>query len=287
MRLNSLSTLLFVGTVILAGCGGGGATSTDPITPETETEIDVDVTITDQYPYQVESLGTANTINAFVSIEGAPKSLYLVLSNNSVNEAGSATITHIPKVAAAAQAKAILPTNMVKKPVILHSPKYIQDFSSKISTLLSKAKVSQSQAKIIAVPERLEDSVDDTNSFCTKINLYTGNCTENTPATAKYVSTINTAFEDKTLNIWVSNDSFEGNCTGTCVTQEMVNALAETFLLSGSTSNDIYDWVTNIYGEEWGIDAQTKYSTLIGESNEITILLTDIDNDNSANGGVV
>jgi len=70
------------------------------------------------------------------------------------------------------------------------------------------------------------------------------------------------------------------------VTQEMVDEFAETFLQDG-TDNDIYDWVTNIYGEEWGSDAAQKYSNLIPESNEITILLTDIDNDDSANGGVI
>ena len=66
----------------------------------------------------------------------------------------------------------------------------------------------------------------------------------------------------------------------------MVDALADKFLKSGS-DNDIYDWVTNIYGKEWGSDAQAKYSNLIAESNTIDILLTDIDNDDSPNGGVV
>jgi len=90
------------------------------------------------------------------------------------------------------------------------------------------------------------------------------------------------------LNVWVSDDSFDGpGCTkARCVTQTMVDALADQFLKTGS-DNDIYDWVTNIYGEEWGSDAQVKYSNLIAANSEITILLTDIDNDNSPNGVMV
>ncbi|MCF6245048.1 MAG: hypothetical protein L3J43_08415, partial [Sulfurovum sp.] len=111
---------------------------------------------------------------------------------------------------------------------------------------------------------------------------------KSTTATArKVISNISTAFGNKTLNIWVSDDSFGSNCTKTkCVTQEMVDALADTFLKTGS-NNDIYDWVTNIYGEEWNVEASKKYKNLIGSNNEITILLTDIDGDNSANGGVI
>jgi len=67
----------------------------------------------------------------------------------------------------------------------------------------------------------------------------------------------------------------------------MVNALADTFLKTNSSDNDIYDWVTNIYGEEWSSDAQIKYNDLIGENDEITILLTDIDGDDSPTGGVI
>lgn len=66
----------------------------------------------------------------------------------------------------------------------------------------------------------------------------------------------------------------------------MVNQLAEKFLKSQS-DNDIYDWVTNIYGKEWGSDAHSKYQEVIDANNEITILLTDIDQDNNPNGGVI
>ncbi len=282
MRLKLLSTALLGGVVMLVGCGGGdsGTTFIDP------TASNVQVSITDDY--QVESLGSESTINTMVSLGNAPKSLYLVLSNNATTSA-IAMITHNAKVVAAAQTKTISPTVFAKKSRILHHPQYVQDFNSQMGTLLSKAEENKPQAKTIAPVERREDSVEDQTSFCLNINQQTGNCTETTMATSKkVVSDIPTAFGNKTLNIWVSNDSFEGNCTKSkCVTQAMVDELAVAFLLKDSLDNDIYDWVTNIYGEEWGSAAQAKYSYLIPESNEITILLTDIDGDDSPNGGVV
>jgi hypothetical protein len=65
----------------------------------------------------------------------------------------------------------------------------------------------------------------------------------------------------------------------------MVDKLADTFLKTGS-DNDIYDWVTNIYENEWGSDTN-GYSGLIGNNDEITILLTDIDDNDNPEGGAI
>jgi len=264
--------LLFVVAMTLTGCGGGGdgSTSTDPTY----------ITITDDY--QVESLGSESTINATVSMEGTVKSLYLVLSNNA-NIPGSSTITHNAKVTTVAQSQTLLSTDVKEKPVILHNPKYVQNFSSQVTTLRSKSETNQRQSKILAVSERMEDVVGESKSFCVNIDPLTNNCIQTTLATSKkVVSKIQTVLGNKTLNVWVSDDSFGPGCSKSeCVTQEMVDALADTFLLSG-LDNDIYDWVTNIYGDEWGNSAD-----MIVPNDEITILLTDIDADNSANGGVV
>src|SRR3990172_7324757 len=93
----------------------------------------------------------------------------------------------------------------------------------------------------------------------------------------------------KTLNIWVADNCWVSGGTKTkLVDQTMVNELASKFLAIGN--NDIYDWVTNIYGEEWGSLPTYAQSDLISETtsnNQITILLFDIDNDNSTSGGVL
>jgi len=105
------------------------------------------------------------------------------------------------------------------------------------------------------------------------------------PATCrKVVSGVSTDFGDKTLNIWVANDCWTvGGTKSRLIDQDMVDALAAKFLAAGE-DNDIYDWVTNIYGEEWGT---TSYSNLIDPNDEITILLYDIADDNSTAGGIV
>ena len=66
----------------------------------------------------------------------------------------------------------------------------------------------------------------------------------------------------------------------------MIDNLANNFLKAGD-NNDIYDWVTNIYGEEWGPGPSYTYTSFIPDKNTIDILLFDIDNDNSINGGTV
>ncbi|UPT78391.1 hypothetical protein MN086_04400 [Sulfurovum sp. XGS-02] len=269
MEFNRFSTLLVIVVMTLSGCGGGGGstTSTDPVV--LPTDIDVNVTITGDY--QVESLGTANTINANVSVGNVAKDLYLVLSNSATTSA-SATIAHNAKVTEVPQAKTVLSTDLAEKPRILHHPQYVQNFSTRIGTVLTQDQITMSSyEKIITSIERQEDVVGTGQRF-----YLSEDTSEYTDATARYVSDlIPTIFGNKKLNIWVSNDSFGVGCPKTkCVTQPMVDALAGYFLSDG-LENDIYDWVTNIYGEEWGSNLESYF---ISQNNEITILLTDIPN---------
>ncbi len=267
MRLSSLLTLSFAGVMLLVGCGGGG---TSP------TSCDEKVTVTGDY--QVESLCSADIINATVSLGNTAKSLYLVLSNSDT-ASSTPSITHNAKAIDVAQAKTVLAADLAER-LSIHHPQYVQDFNAQIGTLLSKAEENQLQAKMIAIPERMEDAVGDPYSFCTDINLDNGTCISQTSATARKVISVPTSFGTKTLNIWVSNDSYGTGCTKEkCITDTMLDALADTFLKGNSTNDDIYDWVTNIYGEEWGSDAEAKYDYLISANDEITILLTDIDDD--------
>jgi len=268
----AIASLLFI-----IGCGGGSSTT------ELTSAI-ADINITDEY--QVESLGKENSIHVTINLGDRPKSLYILLSNYSQTQFASSTITH-NKIVSAPENKIFSSTPLLEQPKVLHAPAYIQAFNAKIKTLLlSNKKTLERQSKVLATTvKREKDIVGNSQRFYLDEVRY-----KSTLATArKVVSNVTTVFGTKTLNIWVSDDSFDsgfGCSKSKCVTQEMVDALADTFLKVGS-DNDIYDWVTNIYGEEWGSDAQAKYSNLIGESDEITILLTDIDGDNSPIGGVV
>lgn len=127
----------------------------------------------------------------------------------------------------------------------------------------------------------LADAVNDTAEFKDYDN------TSLNEATCRYVSNpeIITPFEEKTLNIWVQNSCWEGaGMKSYEVTQAMVDYVAEKFLTPG-TDNDIYDWVTNIFGEEWSSDHD--HSNLITDDTNITILLADLMNDDVPTGGVL
>ena len=168
MRLHNISISFIAGLILLNGCGGGGGGgSTTPVDPP---ETNDTISITEEY--QVESLGSAKTINATISLGTLTKDLYIVLSN-SANVVGSAVITHNAKVSPVLQSKAIPIESLEKGPLILRAPQYVQDFSSKLDTLLSKKGTSQFQAKVVEITEKLEDIEGQTDTFCTNINQFT------------------------------------------------------------------------------------------------------------------
>ena len=91
------------------------------------------------------------------------------------------------------------------------------------------------------------------------------------PATARQVISDGIT----TLAVWVA-DADWGACP-LCIRQQMVDALGDGFLRPGD-DNDIYDWITAIYGEPWG---PHESSDLIPAeyADQIHILIHDIDND--------
>jgi hypothetical protein len=86
---------------------------------------------------------------------------------------------------------------------------------------------------------------------------------EDVPATCRAISSAH----GKTVNVYVADDQYPGTIDDT----EAQN-IADTFLQAGD-NNDIYEWVTNIYGNEWG---NHGYSDLIPLDDQITILVLDI-----------
>ncbi|MBI9101711.1 MAG: hypothetical protein JEY99_04810 [Spirochaetales bacterium] len=80
---------------------------------------------------------------------------------------------------------------------------------------------------------------------------------------------------DVQLNIWVADDCWEDSETKAFLVDETkVNAMADAFLKEGE--DKIYEWITGIFGDEWGEHDNSSY---IGNNDEITILLYDIDGD--------
>ena len=101
--------------------------------------------------------------------------------------------------------------------------------------------------------------------------------------TARRVATDGTT----TAVMWVEDREWEPTCAsrGDCVTQEMVDAVAVRFLRPGG-SNDIYDWVTAIFGVPWG---PHSVPTLIpaDAAEQIDIFFYDIEADGYPTGSRV
>jgi hypothetical protein len=127
-----------------------------------------------------------------------------------------------------------------------------------------------------------DDVTGDTKTFY----LYSENDSDSSDdgdsvdATLQYHATV----DDMNFSIWVADDcmsstkSSSDEVKSSYVTDAMVTTLAEKFL--DSSNDDIYKWVTDLYGDPWGenADSSTYSSYLISgdESDGITILLYDI-----------
>ena len=87
-----------------------------------------------------------------------------------------------------------------------------------------------------------------------------------------------------TLAVWVADASW-GRCSRPpCVTQTQVDTVARTFLRPGS-DNDVYDWVTAIFGDPWGPHSFPNLLLSAEQAGLIHILLYDIDNDGLPTSG--
>jgi hypothetical protein len=142
---------------------------------------------------------------------------------------------------------------------------------------------SPSSRSIVVEPQPARNLIVGTNTLDYRTSIDDPN--ETVPMVLRgQANNIPTAQGNKSLFIWVANDSWTDTGTkANLVTQTMVDAIIAAFLATGS-DNDIYDWVTALYGEEWG---PTGYNNLIAETNEINIVLFDIYDDNSTTGGTV
>ena len=131
------------------------------------------------------------------------------------------------------------------------------------------------------IKEPSDYSLKNASTLGTSISFMNRSVTDTIPATLKSIVTAH----GKTVKIWVADDCWTGAASGKAnyVDQAMVDSLAAKFITAGD-DNDIYEWVTALFGEEWGAH---NLPELIDENNQIHILLYDIDNDNSTTGGVL
>jgi hypothetical protein len=199
-----------------------------------------------------------------------------VLFSNPTNSTKSARVNHNQKISK--NLNVINKESRTDNLNYSHAKKDIQNFNNRVLDLKS---VSSSSKKVEKVYRKTTDKVNDSEIFYMKST----STDVKIKATAKKVITnVETSFGKKSLTIWVEDNAYVDECKKPkCIDSRMVNTLADKFLQEGK-DNDIYDWVTNVFGEEWG---SSKSSELISEPNHIDILLTDISDDNKTNGGVI
>lgn len=132
-----------------------------------------------------------------------------------------------------------------------------------------------------------DGGIDNDNTTPSTELFYTGLTDKDgsVQATCRYIS--DTLIHNIKLSIWVEDAEWTDGVTSGKINQDMVNIMADKFLISND-NNDIYEWVSDIYGVPWG-DDPNQYINLIdsAESASITILLSDIKNADSTDGGTV
>lgn len=278
---DSLTSLLLLNSMIGA-TSTGTSTSTDTTT-STSTSTTVAVTNSD-YSVSYYSGGTTASVNLNL---GNTKDLYFVFTNtNSYSVSGSSlSISGSSSSSSSRMASDMSGTSNggteersdPENRIIRGTPE-ANEFNSLPATLETSGYLGKIFEGETPTPSYTTYTTGDTYTFYD--GLYTGS-SNSVPATLRYSTTDGST----TLYIWVADNSWTGaGCTrAACVTQTMVDALGPKFLLTGS-DNDIYDWVTNVVGSEWGT---TGYSSLVTNDDTIHILLYDIDTDNSQTGGVV
>ncbi len=283
MRMNKgviiLSTIAILG---LVGCGSSASTESITTTTNssgTETVVaGVSVEVMDASSDNYKVLKLDKDTKLQVKLGSEEKDVYVLFSNpNSATQ--SATVTHNQKKVDIVKFAKKEQASYQAQHYYKHAPSFVQSFNNQVLDFKNYKKEDVNLKKVY---NKISDKPNDTQVFYMDVN------SKATPVSAtarKVLSNINTSMGTKSLTIWVEDDSYEGSgCSKVhCVNDVMVDTLANKFLKEG-LNNDIYDWVTTVFGEEWGTSAS---GPLIEPSDHISILLTDVAQDNSDNGGVI
>jgi len=263
--------LLFV----LSGCEIGDRFGDATPIAQVERNITINSDIATQ------SLGTGTNTKLALSLGDTPTDVYLLLSNHSQSSSDSST--KITNNTSSTVASPIASKSSTTYSDIYNAPQEIRDSNRDATESLLDDDASPKLSSIVSANTPRQRVVGESRV------LYTSQTKRDSTNTTLRLKNYNveTKLGNKTLYIWVSDNAYGDGCPKSrCVTQAMVDTLGDKFLKTGE-DNDIYDWVTNIYGEEWTSSAHDKYSKLIGASDEIHILLTDIEEDDSPNRGAI
>jgi hypothetical protein len=236
-----------------------------------------------------------------VDLSSNTKSVFFAFDNPDPDRDAS----NKPEVTGLAAARGLLAPSVPKSPSmavtsrVLPTPTEITEFNR--DPFKGRRAEWKSQGKLFGgvPPKPLLDTVGQTNSGQSDIGGQWDTTLDYPPEPFHLINAICRAVEPlvdiggdtRTLNIWVADNCWDDEIgpppTGKAffITQAMVDAVKQKFLTSG-LFNDIYDWVTSMVGSEWG-NYTGSDPTVITFNKEITILLCDIAEDDSPDGGIV
>ncbi|NPA51163.1 MAG: hypothetical protein GXO02_06005, partial [Epsilonproteobacteria bacterium] len=214
-------------------------------------------------PYFIKKIENVGGTNLFTLNVEETKDIYLVVTSHFDNQLVSAS----ENIASSSITPVIL--KEIKEERDLGILKKVIDFREKAYELLKESEEKSYRVTKIA----REVSQGDEEYFCVDIDMDDPNrCIDYRKATAQKVIISDTRYGEKTLVIWVEDSEYPSP-----INDELINNLANIFLKEGGDkSDDIYDWETNVYGEEWG---DTGKSNLIEPTDIIDILVFDMGNE--------
>ncbi len=224
-------------------------------------------------PYFFVSKSAGSCVDYTHDLGSTPKDVFFIFTNaNSSNVSGSSiTASTVPV------------TELLPADTILTIPYFREAIGTEYRKVGVKGKpdaaalgarppirpleVGSNFRSQLIIPIQIYSNVGDFQSFAADSNT-----TVSATQRQKVVDT------EVTLNIWVANDSWAPCSKQYCLTQAMVDAFADKFLIAGTGNDDIYDWVTEVYGLPWG-SHNHDYLIPASSSTNIDILFFDIDND--------
>ncbi len=261
---------------LILGCGGGGDSSesyTPPNSGGGAKYPSKNKTVNITQANQIVKIEKTSNTNLTLNIN-SPKDIYLVVTSHFNSQKIS-----ISSGGRSSKIKESAPLREVK---YYKTPQKVINFRKTAVAMINRNR--KDNAKFNKKEKALykQVNVGDRFRFCTDIDLL-NQCTETVDATAKkVVRDVDTKYGKKNLIVWVADDVYDdGSFFGGSIDQNKVEKIADTFLQPGS-DNDIYDWGSNIFGKEWGSDANDIDSALISDKNTIEILIYDMHDDSMA-----
>ncbi len=248
--------------------------------------------------YDLDDVNPDRTVRYSLDVGSAPRDVYLVFTNPTVSEISTPAVearsvlgpieAPEPRYSSPG-ARSLAAAELASGPVALRDNPEIADWVPPTPGATSRS-LAPSEPSFAAVPGPDKyDAFPESGEYgtysddpATTFDFYydsTSSPIESVLATR--MEGVTTANGPKTLEIWVeAAEWYDSTEDFNDIRSEWTDALADSFLQAGA-DNDIYDWVSSAFGEEWSPEA-AAYSNTIDGHDTITILLYNIGNDGPA-----